>query len=132
MTEPLMAPEMSQEKQFAVGETLSLNSGGHLMTVFSMDEETITCVWSVRGDIKTKAFPARVCVLKAEGFGRGALGRDRSRCSVTRHETGRRHTGTPDRAAQAPYAFSRPCGRLFGGKLRPLRLMWRGSAPGAG
>jgi uncharacterized protein YodC (DUF2158 family) len=51
---------MSQEEQFAVGETVSLNSGGHLMTVLSIDEESVTCVWSVRGDIKTKSFPARV------------------------------------------------------------------------
>jgi uncharacterized protein YodC (DUF2158 family) len=51
---------MSQEKQFSVGETVSLNSGGHLMTVLSIDEETVTCEWSVRGDIKTKSFPARV------------------------------------------------------------------------
>jgi uncharacterized protein YodC (DUF2158 family) len=56
---------MSQENQFAVGETVSLNSGGRLMTVLSIDGETITCVWSVREDIKTKSFPAPV-LKKAE------------------------------------------------------------------
>jgi hypothetical protein len=35
------------------------------MTVLSIDEETITCVWSERGGIKTESFPARV-LKKAE------------------------------------------------------------------
>jgi uncharacterized protein YodC (DUF2158 family) len=50
---------MSQEKHFAVGETVSLNSGGRLMTVLSIERETITCAWSAREDIKTKSFPVR-------------------------------------------------------------------------
>ena len=43
---------------FQVGDTVALNSGGHLMTVVSVDENSITCDWSVRGDVKSKSFPA--------------------------------------------------------------------------
>ena len=37
---------------------MTLKSGGHLMTVASIDEGSVTCDWSVRGDIKSKSFPA--------------------------------------------------------------------------
>jgi uncharacterized protein YodC (DUF2158 family) len=40
-----------------VGDTVSLNSGGHIMTVASIDEGSVTCDWSVRGDGKSKSFP---------------------------------------------------------------------------
>jgi uncharacterized protein YodC (DUF2158 family) len=43
---------------FKVGDTVRLKSGGHLMTVASIDESSVTCDWSVRGDIKSKSFPA--------------------------------------------------------------------------
>ena len=33
-------------------------SGGHLMTVASIDEGSVTCDWSVSGDVKSKSFPA--------------------------------------------------------------------------
>jgi uncharacterized protein YodC (DUF2158 family) len=39
-----------------IGDTVSLNSGGHLMTVAAIDSDTVTCEWSVKGDIKTKKF----------------------------------------------------------------------------
>jgi uncharacterized protein YodC (DUF2158 family) len=41
-----------------VGDVVSLNSGGHLMTVASIDDASVTCDWSVRGDVKSKSFPA--------------------------------------------------------------------------
>jgi uncharacterized protein YodC (DUF2158 family) len=41
-----------------VGDTVKLNSDGHLMTVVSIDKDSVTCDWSVRGDIKSKSFPA--------------------------------------------------------------------------
>jgi uncharacterized protein YodC (DUF2158 family) len=43
---------------FKVGDTVRLKSGGHLMTVASMDENSVTCDWSVRSDIRSKSFPA--------------------------------------------------------------------------
>ena len=42
---------------FKVGDTVKLNSDSHLMTVVSVAEDSITCNWSVRGDIKSKSFP---------------------------------------------------------------------------
>jgi uncharacterized protein YodC (DUF2158 family) len=42
---------------FKVGDTVTLNSDGHLMTVVSVAEDVITCAWSVRGDVKSKSFP---------------------------------------------------------------------------
>jgi uncharacterized protein YodC (DUF2158 family) len=46
-----------EETVLKVGDVVSLNSGGHLMTVASIDEGSVTCDWSVRGDIKSKSFP---------------------------------------------------------------------------
>ena len=47
---------MSADTVFKVGDTVKLNSGGHLMTVVSVAEDSITCDWSVRGE--SKSFPA--------------------------------------------------------------------------
>jgi uncharacterized protein YodC (DUF2158 family) len=41
-----------------VGDVVSLKSGGHLMTVAAIDEGSITCGWSLKGDTKSKSFPA--------------------------------------------------------------------------
>jgi uncharacterized protein YodC (DUF2158 family) len=41
-----------------VGDVVCYNSGGHLMTVISIDENSVTCVWSVKGDAKSKSYPA--------------------------------------------------------------------------
>lgn len=49
---------MSADTVFKVGDTVKLNSDGHLMTVVSVAEDSITCDWSVRGDVKSKSFPA--------------------------------------------------------------------------
>ena len=48
---------MSADTVFEVGETVKLKSDGHLMTVVSVAEDSITCDWSVRGDVKSKSFP---------------------------------------------------------------------------
>jgi predicted nucleotidyltransferase/uncharacterized protein YodC (DUF2158 family) len=48
---------------FKVGDTVILNSGGHVMTVISIgDTNDVTCAWSLKDDIKTKVF--RVEALK--------------------------------------------------------------------
>ena len=48
---------------FEVGDTVTLASGGHLMTVISIDpEEAVTCAWSVREDIKSKGFPSAALI----------------------------------------------------------------------
>jgi len=47
---------------FKPGETVSLKSGGHLMTIASVDEDTVTCSWSWKGDVKTKDFPAAMLI----------------------------------------------------------------------
>jgi uncharacterized protein YodC (DUF2158 family) len=47
-----------EDAVFKVGDVVSLKSGGHLMTVASIDQGSVTCDWSVRGDIKSKSFPA--------------------------------------------------------------------------
>jgi len=49
---------MSDDKRFSVGDIVSLNSGGHSMTVLSANKQSVSCVWSVRGDIKKGSFPA--------------------------------------------------------------------------
>lgn len=43
---------------FKVGDTVALKSGGHVMTVTSIDGESVTCAWSLKDDVKSKSFPA--------------------------------------------------------------------------
>ena len=59
---------MTDDGVFKVGDTVTLKSGGHLMTVASIDEGSVTCDWSLRGDIKSKSFPAAE-LQKADGTG---------------------------------------------------------------
>jgi uncharacterized protein YodC (DUF2158 family) len=47
-----------EDAVFKVGDVVSLKRGGHLMTVASIDESSVTCDWSVRGDVKSKSFPS--------------------------------------------------------------------------
>ncbi|MGL3212059.1 hypothetical protein [Bradyrhizobium sp. BR 1433] len=47
-----------------VGDTVSLRSGGHIMTVISIDQDGITCAWSVRDDVKSRPFP-RTALIRA-------------------------------------------------------------------
>jgi len=55
-----------EETVFKIGDVVSLNSGGHLMTVVSTDEGSVTCDWSVTGDIKSKSFPTGALKIAAE------------------------------------------------------------------
>lgn len=57
MAAPLTKSD-DENKAFSVGDVVSLKSGGHLMTVASIEEDSVTCDWSVRGDVKSKSFPA--------------------------------------------------------------------------
>jgi hypothetical protein len=41
-------PMSGEDTVLKVGDTVSLNSGGHLMTVVSIDEGSVACDWSVR------------------------------------------------------------------------------------
>jgi uncharacterized protein YodC (DUF2158 family) len=51
---------MSEERAvLKLGDTVTLNSGGHLMTVVSVDEDSVTCAWSVNDQVKSKSFPAK-------------------------------------------------------------------------
>jgi uncharacterized protein YodC (DUF2158 family) len=59
-------PAVTDDGVFKVGDTVTLKSGGHLMTVASVDEGSVTCDWSLRGDIKSKSFPAAE-LQKADG-----------------------------------------------------------------
>jgi uncharacterized protein YodC (DUF2158 family) len=43
---------------FAVGDTVSLKSGSHLMTVEGVDGETVDCVWAAKDDFKSRRFSA--------------------------------------------------------------------------
>ena len=47
---------MPKAANFKIGDIVRLKSGGHPMMVSSVDGTSIICVWSVRGDIKSKAF----------------------------------------------------------------------------
>ena len=50
---------MAEDAGLKVGDTVTLKSGGHLITVASIDDEgSVTCDWSVRGDVKSKSFLA--------------------------------------------------------------------------
>jgi uncharacterized protein YodC (DUF2158 family) len=42
---------------FEIGDIVALKSGGHVMTVISIDQDVITCAWSVKDDIKSNGFP---------------------------------------------------------------------------
>jgi uncharacterized protein YodC (DUF2158 family) len=44
---------------------VALKSGGHAMTVISIDQDVITCAWSVKDDVKSKSFP-HAALTKAE------------------------------------------------------------------
>jgi uncharacterized protein YodC (DUF2158 family) len=43
---------------FKIGDTVTLKSAGHLMTIVSIERKCVTCAWSVKGDIKSNSFPA--------------------------------------------------------------------------
>jgi len=45
------------ESPFAVGDIVSLKSGGHPMTITEIDGSSATCAWSIRDDCKSKSFP---------------------------------------------------------------------------
>jgi uncharacterized protein YodC (DUF2158 family) len=54
------------KQSFKIGDTVTLTSSGHLMTVISIDrEDVITCAWSVKEDIKSKGFPS-AALIKAD------------------------------------------------------------------
>jgi uncharacterized protein YodC (DUF2158 family) len=44
---------------FKVGDVVCLNSGGTLMTVTSMDEDSATCEWSLKGVAKSHVYPVK-------------------------------------------------------------------------
>ena len=56
---------MSEDVVFKIGDTVTLKSGGHLMTIASINGELVTCDWSVRGDIKSKSLSSAQ-LLKAD------------------------------------------------------------------
>lgn len=48
---------------FKIGDTVTLCSGGHLMTVISIEpDDVITCAWSVKEDVKSKPFPSAALI----------------------------------------------------------------------
>ncbi|MHC6156568.1 DUF2158 domain-containing protein [Bradyrhizobium elkanii] len=55
------------EQSLKIGDTVTLCSGGHLMTVISLDpDDRITCAWSVREDVKSKPFPSAALIKAAK------------------------------------------------------------------
>jgi uncharacterized protein YodC (DUF2158 family) len=52
-----------------LGDTVTLNSGGHLMTLVSVDEDSVTCAWSVNDQVKS--IPAKRRYGSAIGRGGG-------------------------------------------------------------
>jgi uncharacterized protein YodC (DUF2158 family) len=56
---PGRVPVSDEETVFKVGDVVSLNSGEHLRTIISVDENSVTCVWSVKGDAKSTSYPAK-------------------------------------------------------------------------
>jgi uncharacterized protein YodC (DUF2158 family) len=56
---PMSLPVSDEETMFKVGDVVRLNSGGHLRTIISLDENTVTCVWSVKGDARSTSYPAQ-------------------------------------------------------------------------
>jgi uncharacterized protein YodC (DUF2158 family) len=57
-----------EDTALKVGDVVSYNSGGHLMTIISIDENSVTCVWSVKGDAKSKSYPAEALKKAAPPF----------------------------------------------------------------
>ena len=49
-----------------IGETVCLNSGGDLMTVTSVDQNSVTCTWFVKGALKSHNFPVKA-LKKSDG-----------------------------------------------------------------
>ena len=53
---------------FEVGDVVAFKSGGHLMTVIFINDNFLTCAWSVRDDDKSKSFPAEALKIAAKPF----------------------------------------------------------------
>jgi uncharacterized protein YodC (DUF2158 family) len=53
---------LAEETPLAVGDTIRLKSGGHLMTVVGIDKGSIECAWSIRDDCKSGKFPVAAVV----------------------------------------------------------------------
>jgi uncharacterized protein YodC (DUF2158 family) len=45
---------------FEIGDIVSLNSGGHMMTIISIDNDCASCDWSFEDDIKSKSYSLKV------------------------------------------------------------------------
>jgi hypothetical protein len=58
---------------FEIGDTVSLNSGGHLMTIISIDDDLACCAWSVKGDVKSKSFPIKALKKHTGADGEGPV-----------------------------------------------------------
>jgi uncharacterized protein YodC (DUF2158 family) len=54
------------EAVFKVGETVYLNSGGDLMTIVPINQDSVTREWFVKGSVKSRAFPA-VALKRSDG-----------------------------------------------------------------
>jgi uncharacterized protein YodC (DUF2158 family) len=50
--------DTTDDQIFKVGDVVCFKSGGHPMTVIAIDQSSVSCVWSVKGDAKTKSYPA--------------------------------------------------------------------------
>jgi len=57
---------MLEDTALTVGETVCLNSGSDLVTVVSIDQESVTCRWFVKGAVKSHAFPVKA-LKKSDG-----------------------------------------------------------------
>jgi uncharacterized protein YodC (DUF2158 family) len=58
---------MPEDTALTVGDTVCLNSGGDLMTVVSIDQESVTCAWLVKGAVKSYTFPVKA-LKKSDGL----------------------------------------------------------------
>jgi uncharacterized protein YodC (DUF2158 family) len=57
---------MSEDTLLTVGDTVHLNSGGALMTIISMDNNSATCAWFVKGVDRRQDFPIKT-LKKSDG-----------------------------------------------------------------
>ena len=59
---------MAKKLPFKIGDTVTLNSGGDLMTIVAINRKGVTCGWQVKGQPKSKLYPSAALTKAGKPF----------------------------------------------------------------